>query len=468
MPTHNEQLAALAAHLAGQRDAIMDAWRDKVSADPQLTTGDTLPKVQLNDHLPALLQDFERSLLASDTDTQAATADQQVDDAAAHGLHRWQQGFDLSELSRELGRLNECVVVALDQCANVRDDISQAALAEARSVWASMYSVALGASTAQYFKLQQHEAAGQVADLEQALESLRQLEVQRAELWRQAAHDLRGNLGVVVLATAGLASSRATAALQEKFLGRLDRNVRALQHLLEDVTSLARLQGGQECRTVAELDASALLGEIAQGLQTAADEARLSLSFDGPKAFVIEGDAVKIRRIVQNLVLNAIKYTPQGGVSVSWGPHAEGDSAARWFIRVADTGPGLRVTNTASLTRDLEQATHQSQQLASAHRLGDVAHAEGRLYAPPTGNSQAAEAANETTASSNSGRAVQREGEGIGLSIVKRLCGLLDATLEFDSQAGQGTTFVILLPRQYLSAPPASAALATVVAARLD
>ena len=462
MTADHKQLAALAAHLAGQRDTIMDAWRSKVIADPQLTTGDTLPNVQLNDHLPALLQDFERSLLARDSDTRAATANEHQDDAAAHGLHRWQQGFDLSEVSRELGRLNECVVVALDQCAHMRADISQAALAQARAVWAGMYSVALGASTAQYFKLQQIEAAGQVAELERALESLRQLDVQRAELWQQAAHDLRGNLGIVVLASAGLASPRATAALQEKFLGALDRNVRALQHVLQDVTSLARLQGGQECRTVAELDASALLGEIAQGLRTGADEARLSLNFDGPEAFVIEGDAVKIRRIVQNLVLNAIKYTPKGGVTVRWGPYAEGATADRWYIRVTDTGPGLQAAHTASLTRGLAQATDLTRQLVSAQHSGDVAHAECGLDAPPAANSRAAD---ETAASSQDGRRVQREGEGIGLSIVKRLCGLLDATLEFESLAGQGTTFVILLPRRYT---PAAASQSSAVAAAPD
>ena len=40
-------------------------------------------------------------------------------------------------------------------------------------------------------------------------------------------------------------------------------------------------------------------------------------------------------------------------------------------------------------------------------------------------------------------------GEGIGLSIVKRLCNLLDATIEFDSELGRGTTFRILLPKRY-------------------
>jgi len=50
----------------------------------------------------------------------------------------------------------------------------------------------------------------------------------------------------------------------------------------------------------------------------------------------------------------------------------------------------------------------------------------------------------------------QQRGEGIGLSIVKRLCELLDASLELESKAGEGTTFRVLFPRRYesASAPP--------------
>jgi len=50
----------------------------------------------------------------------------------------------------------------------------------------------------------------------------------------------------------------------------------------------------------------------------------------------------------------------------------------------------------------------------------------------------------------------QQRGEGIGLSIVKRLCELLDASLELESKVGEGTTFRVLFPRRYesASAPP--------------
>jgi len=48
-------------------------------------------------------------------------------------------------------------------------------------------------------------------------------------------------------------------------------------------------------------------------------------------------------------------------------------------------------------------------------------------------------------------------GEGIGLSIVKRLCELLDASLELETAAGEGTTFRVVLPRVYPDAAPADA-----------
>lgn len=56
----------------------------------------------------------------------------------------------------------------------------------------------------QYFELQQQETTGHAQDLEQALEEIRELEQQCADQWHRAAHDLRGNLGVVAHVAVGL------------------------------------------------------------------------------------------------------------------------------------------------------------------------------------------------------------------------------------------------------------------------
>lgn len=426
---------ALSAHLKRRRGAILQAWRTAVTADPTLTTGAALPRAQLHDHIPALLVDFERKLASGGM---AAPPDQErhQGDAAAHGLHRWQQGFDLAEVTRELARLNECVVVELEDYAMAHREFGAAAMAEARRIWARQCGDAVGASVSQYFQLQQIEATSHIRDLEQALQSLRELEQERARLWQQAAHDLRGNLGVVASATAGLASPQASEVMRGAFMRLLDRNVGSLSHLLNDVTSLARLQGGLEHRQLEDIDAVALLRTLCEDLQPHAQERGLYLRFEGPPTLAVEGDAVKTRRIAQNLVINAIKYTRAGGVTVRCGDGATSD-LDRWFFEVRDTGPGFHAGPGSQLAGAIEEATDQARQVASDHATGAVTHVNVDLA--------------QTYPSAADARPVRQQvGEGIGLSIVKRLCDLLNATTELESEIGVGTAFRILLPRSYV------------------
>jgi signal transduction histidine kinase len=184
------------------------------------------------------------------------------------------------------------------------------------------------------------------------------------------------------------------------------------------------------------MDAAAVLRDVCEGLQAYAKERNLFLRFNGPPVLSVEGDAVKTRRITQNLVLNAIKYTRRGGVTVSWGD-SEGGDAERWFIQVQDTGPGFHAGPGSQLAGALEEATDQAKQISTDATHGEITHADGR-------RAETREVDRHDT------RAVhQNAGEGIGLSIVKRLCELLDATLEVESKVDVGTTFRILLPRQY-------------------
>src|SRR6185436_1429844 len=110
-----------------------------------------------------------------------------------------------------------CVVDELESYATAHPEVDRIVMSTARRTWAEMASDGVSESTVQYFHLQQVEATGHVADLEQALEQLRAMERQRAELWREAAHDLRGNLGVVVNVTAGLGVKGVPEQSRENF-----------------------------------------------------------------------------------------------------------------------------------------------------------------------------------------------------------------------------------------------------------
>lgn len=428
-----DQLKRFGLQLQSRRDAILEDWRAKVHADPKLVTGSSLPAAQLNDHLTALLENFERQLCGTPDDGHDTSEQLQVGDAAAHGLHRWQQGFDLAELVRELGRLNESVVAEINASGSRPALSAPLLIAAVHGMWAKLYSVVTSSSADQYFRLQQLEATGHLKDLEQAVATAHALEAERAALWQQAAHDLRGNLSVVSLATAGLAAATDRPDLRGKFLGSLDRNVRSLSSLLEDVTSLARLQGGFEIRSVSPLNVPELLTDVAAAMEGFAEGRHLFIKLAGPDDLAVSGDGTKVRRIVQNLILNAIRYTQHGGITVRWGKEPQ-QGALRWFVEVEDTGPGLQAGPGSPLAGAINVASELSRDVQKAEALGQISHVSVEASAPVM---------------SSGGPAVSPPGEGIGLSIVKRLCTLLDATIEVDSRQQRGTTFKILFPLSY-------------------
>jgi len=239
--------------------------------------------------------------------------------AAAHGLQRWKQGYNLREVARELGRLNECVLLELSTYANAHSNVSLDALMRAQQTWTTLCSTSIEESVSQYFALQQREAAGHVKDLKMALEQIRESEQERGELRQQAAHDLRGNLGVVANVTVGLTRHGRSDTSRKDFVSILMRNVTSLHHLLNDVTSRARLQAGCESRQIEALDVTTVLHSLCEGIRALAAQRGLYLKCEGPAGFATDGDAVKIRRIAQNLILNAVKYTLQGGITVTLG-----------------------------------------------------------------------------------------------------------------------------------------------------
>jgi signal transduction histidine kinase len=212
----------------------------------------------------------------------------------------------------------------------------------------------------------------------------------------------------------------------------------SLHSMLDDVTSLARLQAGQEQLQVKPFDGASLLMELCENLQPLAVEHGLFLKTDGPTTLQVEGDAVKTRRIAQNLLINALKYTRRGGVTVSWGDSRKND-AERWMLCVQDTGPGIHAGPGAPLAVALEEATEEARNVEQRARNGTDRQQADEPDVPPT--------------SPRHSRPVhQEQGEGIGLSIVKRLSELLDASVELESRPNEGTLCRVVFPRRYSTA----------------
>ncbi|MEJ1962075.1 MAG: hypothetical protein WDO56_11255 [Gammaproteobacteria bacterium] len=76
--------------------------------------------------------------------------------------------------------------------------------------------------------------------------------------------------------------------------------------------SLARLEAGHDRRNLSSFDVASLMREFCDALRPLASERGLFLRCEGPEGLLVTGDSAKVRRIAQNLVLNALNITEQG------------------------------------------------------------------------------------------------------------------------------------------------------------
>lgn len=440
------QLNALASHLDEQRDSLLLAWRKATDRAPELTISSSLTRLQFNDHIPGVLEAFARKLQAWPDEVSSQAQQEEKEQVVGHGLQRWQQGYQLRELTREWGHLQMCLMEYLESYAADHLDLEPRVMPVARRALADLCWDGINDSTTHYWRLHQAEAAGHVRDLERALATVNELEQARAEAWREAAHDLRGSVAVVKTATTLLHRNDLPEPMRHEFFDILHNGVSSLHEMLNDLMSLARLEAGHEQRTVAPFDAAVLLTDFCTTSLPLADERGLFLKMEGPESLLVEGDRAKIQRIVQNLLLNALKYTQRGGVTVLWGAGQETDAETQnWMFCVQDTGPGLHMGPGAPLARQLYEATQVTHEVEDSKGQKTV----GGLCDNAPGDNAPGDNAPTVPSQSETLTASQLPGEGVGLSIVKRLCELLDAGLELETSPGKGSTFRVVLPLRY-------------------
>lgn len=421
-PSSPQSLEPLVKHLAGRREHLLRVWRERVQSDEELTAPLSLSRSQFRDHVPAILRAFEKTLHAG-LNGALRVADQNGAEGSEHGSHRWQHGYNQVEVMREWSHLQDCLAEEIEAFSREHAELNGPALARAYRAHIRFFGEGICESTREFERMQRAEAAGQAFDLEQALRDGHELQRRQAEILRGAAHDLRGQLGVISSAAEVLRFENLPQDMRAEVHRTIQVALHSQQELLTSLMDLARLQAGQEERCIESFDAAALLTELCRSTAHLAQERELILEAQGSPSLVVQGDPLRVRRIAQNLLLNALKYTERGRVTVRWGIPQE-DDAERWMLCVEDTGPGFHAGPGGPLAGALEETTRESRAL---DQNGDRLAAR----APDTRPER------------------QRHGEGIGLSIVKRLCELLDATLELESEIDQGSVFRVILPREY-------------------
>ena len=282
---------------------------------------------------------------------------------------------------------------------------------------------------------QAHRIAERSTELERLSTELLRANRAKSEFLANVSHELRTPLNAIV-GFVDLLRDGVYGELNPRQSGpvqRIEASANHLRHLVDQILDLAKMAAGRLEVHTEILDLRPFVLDVVSEVESLLSEKGLSLSVSvGATLPRVRTDPTHLRQILVNLLGNAVKYTPTGGVSVrarlveGAGPPDAGKTDngvptapaaaaaaaassagnARWWIAlgVADTGIGIAEGDRARVFEEFEQ-----------------------VNAGPRGESMA-------------------RGTGLGLPISRRLSRLLGGDVTVDSAPGKGSVFTLWLP----------------------
>lgn len=352
------------------RETLLSRWRDQVRALPS-AQGLSIPT--LNDHVPALLDEIALAFRRNSDDSIAEVLAN--GSPPEHGLQRLHNGYLIEEVVAEYNLLRACVHdLATQHQINLQG--------KPFHVMNLVFDSAIG-------------LAVQTFSINRALEVQRR----REEYLSFIAHDLRTPLNAVALASKVLEASLQSGEAELraiKMIKVLQRNVQSMSSLVAKVieeNDNLRTESGVKLER-RDVDLWPLIESMVYDLNPVAGTGSTRLLNEVPEDMVIYADANLLRRMMQNLIANAITHTPQGEVVIGAAPTADGGIEC-W---VSDNGMGISKDRLDLIFEKFETETKD------------------------------------------------KGGLGLGLAIFKTFVEAHEGTLKVDSEVGKGARFSFILP----------------------
>ncbi len=176
--------------------------------------------------------------------------------------------------------------------------------------------------------------------IQQQMARLQESDRLRRELFTNISHDLRTPLASMqgYIETLIIKDEMLDGVTRRQYLDTACKHAAHLGRLIQDLFELAMFDSGSATPMFEEFSLTELIHDVAQEFRLQADEAHVSLQVDPPdEAVNVYADISLIQRVLENLVGNALKYTPEGGkVSISVKAYS-----AAVGVSVVDTGAGI-------------------------------------------------------------------------------------------------------------------------------
>ena len=242
--------------------------------------------------------------------------------------------------------------------------------------------------------------------------TLRRLESIRREFVANVSHELKTPLSSIKAYTETLRNGAIRdPETSQRFLERIEEQAERLHRLIMDMLMLARIESDHQAFEIVSFEVSDVVESCLENHRNAADAKHITLlaeangeATDSRPPCRVRADREGLREILDNLLDNAVKYTPEGGrVSVSWGC-GNGKNAQHPVVRIAvrDSGIGIKPED------------------------------QDRIF--------------ERFYRVDKARSRELGGTGLGLSIVKHLAQSMNGTVGVESEVGQGSKFTVELP----------------------
>lgn len=229
----------------------------------------------------------------------------------------------------------------------------------------------------------------------------------KTHLLGMAAHDLRNPLAGIIGFANVLQDDFDLSDKPQEFVGLIQSNAQQMHDLLEDLLNSVSIESGRITLTKKRLDLAQLAQWVVHSLRPQAEHKQQHLRYTAPhEPCLVDGDELRLREAITNLVTNAIKYSEAGKTIEVKVLQEEGTCT----VAVRDEGPGLSQKDQALLFQPFQ-----------------------RLSPRPTNNEPST---------------------GLGLYIVHQLITLHEGSITVESEQGAGSTFSLVLPAANTHAIP--------------